>query len=68
VKNTGILVLTGDLNVLQALAMAGGLTDRANRNNIRIQRIVDGKKVEVKAKESTPVMAGDTIVVKRRIF
>ncbi|MEO8076523.1 MAG: polysaccharide biosynthesis/export family protein [Acidobacteriota bacterium] len=68
VKNTGMWVLSGDLNVLQALAMAGGLTDRANKNNIRIQRVVDGRKLEIKAKESTAVMAGDTIVVKRRLF
>jgi len=68
VKNTGMWVLSGDVNVLQALAMAGGLTDRANKNNIRIQRIVDGRKSEIKAKESTLLMAGDTIVVKRRLF
>jgi polysaccharide biosynthesis/export protein len=68
VRNTGMWALSGDLNVLQALAIAGGLTDRANKNNIRIQRVVDGRKVEIKARESTPVMAGDTIVVKRRIF
>jgi polysaccharide export outer membrane protein len=68
VKNTGMWVLSGELNVLQALAMAGGLTDRANKNNIQIQRMVDGRKVEIKARESTMVVAGDTIVVKRRIF
>jgi polysaccharide export outer membrane protein len=68
VKTTGMWVLSGDVNVLQALAMAGGLTDRANKNNIRIQRMVDGRKSEIKAKESTLVMAGDTIVVKRRLF
>jgi polysaccharide export outer membrane protein len=68
VKNTGMWVLSGDLNVLQALAMAGGLTDRANKNNIRIQRIVDGRKSEIKARESTLLMPGDTVVVKRRLF
>jgi polysaccharide export outer membrane protein len=68
VKSTGQLVLPGELNVLQALAMAGGLTERANKNNIRIQRIVDGRTVDIKASDSTLVQAGDTIVVRRRIF
>ena len=43
-------VLSGEVNVLQALAMAGGLTERANKNNIRIQRMVDGRKSEIKAR------------------
>jgi polysaccharide biosynthesis/export protein len=68
VKNTGSWVLTTDMNVLQALAMAGGLTERANKNNIRIQRVVSGQKIDIKASESTLVEPGDTIVVKRRIF
>lgn len=68
VKSPGQWVLSGDLSVLQALALAGGLTDRANKNNITIQRVVNGRKVDVKAKEATPVLAGDTIVVHRRIF
>ncbi len=36
VKSTGQYVLNGELNVLQALAMAGGVTDRANKGNISI--------------------------------
>ena len=68
VKSTGQYVLSGELNVLQALAMAGGVTDRANRGNIKIERVVDGKKVEIKAKESTLVQAGDTIKVPKRFW
>ncbi len=68
VKSTGQYVLNGELNVLQALAMAGGVTDRANRGNIKIERVVDGKKVEIKAKESTLVQAGDTIKVAKRFW
>jgi len=68
VKSTGQYVLNGELNVLQALAMAGGVTDRANKGNIKIERVVDGKKIEIKAKESTLVEAGDTIKVARRFW
>lgn len=68
VKSMGQYVLNGELNVLQALAMAGGVTDRANKGKIKIERIVNGKKVEIDAKESTIVQAGDTIKVPRRFW
>jgi polysaccharide export outer membrane protein len=68
VKSTGQYVLNGELNVLQALAMAGGVTDRANKGNIKIERVVNGKKVEIKVKESTLVEAGDTIKVPKRFW
>jgi polysaccharide export outer membrane protein len=38
VKSMGQYVLNGELNVLQALAMAGGVTDRANKGKIKIER------------------------------
>jgi polysaccharide biosynthesis/export protein len=68
VKSTGQYVLNGELNVLQALAMAGGVTDRANKGNIKIERVVDGRTVEIKVKESTLVEAGDTIKVAKRFW
>jgi protein involved in polysaccharide export with SLBB domain len=54
--------------VQQAIIMAGGLTDRANGNRVRIRRVVNGKTVEIKAKDSTLVLPGDTLTVARRIF
>lgn len=68
VRTPGFYVLPPDLTVMKALGVAGGPTDRANRKNIRIQRVVDGKQIEIKANDSTPVMPGDTIVVHRRVF
>ncbi len=68
VKSMGQYVLNGELNVLQALAMAGGVTDRGNKSKIKIERIVNGRKVEIDAKESTIVQAGDTIKVPRRFW
>jgi polysaccharide export outer membrane protein len=68
VRTPGFYVLQPDLTVMKALGVAGGPTDRANRKNVRIQRVVDGKQIEIKANDSTPVMPGDTIVVHRRIF
>jgi protein involved in polysaccharide export with SLBB domain len=68
VKTVGQLVLSEETTVQQAIIMAGGLTDRANGNRVRIRRVVGGKTIEIKAKDSTIVLPGDTITVARRIF
>ncbi len=68
VRAPGTYVIDGDINVLQALALAGGATDKAAQNRIEFQRVVDGKTVKVKAKLTDLVKAGDTIVVPRRYF
>jgi polysaccharide biosynthesis/export protein len=68
VRSPGFYLLPADLTVMKALGVAGGPTDRANRKKIRIQRVVNGTPVEIKAEDSTPVMPGDTIIVHRRIF
>jgi polysaccharide export outer membrane protein len=61
-------ILSENLTVLQALALAGGATERAARNRIKIRRVVDGKTVEVSVKESDLVLPGDTIIVPPRFF
>lgn len=43
VNNPGRIVLTSHVNVLQALATAGGLNPYAKPNQIRVFRSVDGK-------------------------
>ncbi len=68
VKTVGQLVLSQETTVQQAIIMAGGVTDRANKGRVRISRVVDGKTVDIKAQDSTLVQPGDTITVARRIF
>jgi polysaccharide export outer membrane protein len=68
VKTVGQLALNQETTVQQAIIMAGGLTDRANKNRVHIRRVVNGKTVDIKAKDSTLVLPGDTITVGRRIF
>jgi len=69
VKQSGQFVLTPDVtNVLKALALAGGVTDRGARNRMTVQRVVDGRTVEIKIKETDPILPGDTLIVpKKRI-
>jgi polysaccharide export outer membrane protein len=59
---------TMDTTVLQALSLAGGVTDRGSTNRIKIVRLVNGQKVELNAKLGDPVKPGDTIIVRERFF
>lgn len=69
VRSPGAYALQSkDTTVLQALALAGGVTDRGATNRIRIVRIVAGKKQEIRVKLSDSVQPGDTIIVPERFF
>ena len=68
VRQQGFFTLEGDLTVLQALALAGGATEKAATNRIQIQRIENGKQVTLKVKLSDLVKPGDTIIVPQRYF
>jgi len=69
VKNPGAYALqTPDTTVLQALSLAGGVTDRGATNRIRIVRVVKGAKQELKVKLGDRVQPGDTIIVPERFF
>jgi polysaccharide biosynthesis/export protein len=68
VKNPGAYPIQKDTSVLQALSLAGGVTDRGSTSRLRLIRVVDGNKTEMKAKLTTVVQAGDTIVVLERFF
>jgi polysaccharide export outer membrane protein len=69
VRNPGAYALRSpDTTVLQALALAGGVTDRGASNRVKISRIVKGEKREVAVKLTDLVLPGDTIVVPERYF
>jgi polysaccharide export outer membrane protein len=68
VKTPGEYVIRGRMTVRQALALAGGVTDRGSTRRIQIVRQTDGKEVTVNADLQTPVQAGDTIVVRERFM
>ena len=56
------------MTVLQAVSLAGGITDRGSNRRIQIVRIVDGKKREIDAKPTDLVQPGDTVVVRQRLL
>lgn len=54
--------------VLQALALAGGVTDFGATNRIRVIRVIDDEQQEIRVTLSDVVKAGDTVVVPERYF
>ena len=70
VKSPGEYVIRGisSMTVRQAIALAGGVTDRGSTRRLQIIRQVDGKEVTLDANLQTPVQPGDTIVVRERFM
>jgi len=69
VKNPGAYSLQQqNTTVLQALSLAGGISDRGSSTRIQIIRIVNGEKKEIKVKLTDVVIPGDTVVVRERFF
>ena len=64
VRNPGTYALEPNLTVLQAISIAGGLTDRGSNRGMRIVR----NKKELKVKLSDLVQPGDTIIVRQRLM
>lgn len=68
VRSPGQYVVRAGTTVMQALSLAGGVTDRGALNRVQIVRIVGGQKKEIKVKLSDVVQPGDTLVVPERFF
>lgn len=56
------------LNVLKAVAIAGGFTRRAEKEEFAILRRVQGKERRLEASETSEVLPGDTIRIDERFF
>lgn len=68
VRTPGGYPLKKGTTILQALSLAGGLSDRGATGRIKVVRLVNGKKVELPGRLDDPVQAGDTIIVPERFF
>jgi protein involved in polysaccharide export with SLBB domain len=69
VQKPGNYAYVTDMTALNAVAMAGGFTRRAKKNDFYIKRVgPDGKVVRIVAKSETVLRAGDTLEVRERIF
>jgi polysaccharide export outer membrane protein len=68
VRTPGAYSITENTTVLQALTLAGGVTESAAINRLRLMRIVDGKQKTINVKITDIVQPGDTLVVPERYF
>jgi polysaccharide biosynthesis/export protein len=68
VRNSGNFVLEPGTTVEQAIAMAGGLSERGSNSRIKATRVVKGKRTTVSLDLADVVQAGDTITVPQRVF
>jgi polysaccharide biosynthesis/export protein len=68
VRAPGAYGVEKGMTVLQALSLAGGVTDRGSTSRMKVVRAVDGKKKELKVKLTDVVEPGDTLIVAERFF
>lgn len=68
VQKPGSYPYVTDMNVLNAIATAGGETYRANMHEFWIKRKQNGRIVRVEANQESTLQPGDTVVVRERYF
>lgn len=68
VKNPGNYPYVNGMTVLNAVALAGGFTDRANESEVYIRHAGSAKEAEVPVDGTTKINPGDIIRVKERFF
>ncbi|MAY63731.1 MAG: sugar ABC transporter substrate-binding protein [Rhizobiales bacterium] len=56
------------MTVQNAIAIAGGFSPRANQRSVDITRKINGEVMTGRVSISDPIMAGDTIYVRERLF
>ncbi|MEM6463608.1 MAG: polysaccharide biosynthesis/export family protein [Pseudomonadota bacterium] len=68
VNSAGQYSYVPGMNVQNAIAIAGGYTARANQANVDITRKVNGEVMTGRVTISDPILAGDTLYVRERLF
>jgi len=68
VRSPGPFVLDPGMTVQQAIALAGGLSERGSDRGIVVRRLIKGKMTDVDVKLDDKVQAGDTVVIRQRYF
>lgn len=69
VNRPGSYPMEQDMNVMRAISLGGGMTQRASQRRIYINREVPDKGVqEMKAKLTDPVLPGDVVYVNESLF
>ncbi|WP_314088134.1 polysaccharide biosynthesis/export family protein [Shinella sp. M31] len=56
------------MTIQNAIAVAGGFSPRANQGDVDVTRKINGKIITGRVSISDPILAGDTIYVRERLF
>lgn len=68
VENPGTYPYAANLDVLGAVAVAGGFTYRANRSRVYIRHVNDPEEHTYNLRDPVPVQPGDTVRIGERFF
>jgi polysaccharide export outer membrane protein len=68
VKNPGAYTYDRGLTVLQAISLAGGLTDKGSNRRLKVIRTLNGKKTEQGIDLYDAIQPGDTLVIPQRLL
>ena len=68
VGNPGQYSYVPGMTVQKAIAAAGGYTPRANQRNVDVTRDINGQVMTGRVVTSDPLLPGDTIYVRERLF
>jgi polysaccharide export outer membrane protein len=68
VRSPGAYPIGKGTTVLQALTLAGGVTERGATNRVKVIRTANGSREEVKVRLQDVLQPGDTVVVPERFF
>jgi len=68
VKNPGSYPYVAGMTVVNAIALAGGFTYRANKDEVLIVRAAEGNRKPTTAARTDIVLPGDVVEVKERLF
>src|SRR6266567_3000762 len=68
VRNSGTYVLDPGMSFAQAIAVAGGLTERGSDRRIMVTRVVNGRTTDVRVDLDDKVQPNDTIKIPTRFF
>ena len=56
------------MTVQKAIAIAGGFTARANQSNVDVTRDINGQVITGRVVTSDPLLPGDTVYIRERLF
>jgi polysaccharide export outer membrane protein len=68
IKAPGQYPYVNGMSILNAVALAGGFTDRADKSEVYIRRNGSAKEIEYPADETTKVNPGDIVRISERFF